>query len=109
MPYCDEKQIIFLHVPKTGGITIKRLFRIYKLDDPDPAIRPSLRHLTCALLCQQIGNEKYEQYYKFAFVRNPWSRVVSDYFWRQQLPKMRPVLPFPEFVGNAQKLVLGDI
>jgi hypothetical protein len=75
------------------------------LDDPDPGIRPSLQHLTCELLRQQIGSEKYDRYYKFAFVRNSWARVVSDYFWRQQLPKKRPILPFEEFVGNAQKLV----
>lgn len=106
MPYCDDKQVIFLHVPKTGGTTIKRLFGIDQLDDPDPGIRPSLQHLTCELLRQQIGSEKYDGYYKFAFVRNPWARIVSDYFWRQQLPKKRPVLPFAEFVGNAQKLVL---
>lgn len=106
MPYCDEKQVIFLHVPKTGGTTIKRLFGINQLDDPNPAIRPSLQHLTCSLLRQQMGDEKYETYYKFAFVRNPWARVVSDYFWRQQLPRKRPVLPFRDFVGNAQKLVL---
>ncbi|RLA47156.1 MAG: hypothetical protein DRR42_17805 [Gammaproteobacteria bacterium] len=106
MPYCDDKQVIFLHVPKTGGTTIKRLFGISQLDDPDPAIRPSLQHLTCELLRQKIGDEKYVQYYKFAFVRNPWARIVSDYFWRQQLPKKRPILPFQEFVANAKKVVL---
>jgi hypothetical protein len=108
MPYCDEKRVIFLHVPKTGGTTIKRLFGISQLDDPDPNIRPSLQHLTCKLLRQQIGSEKYDGYYKFSFVRNPWARIVSDYFWRQQLPKKRPVLPFPEFVRNVQKLVLEN-
>jgi hypothetical protein len=106
MPYSDEKRVIFLHAPKTGGTTIKRLFGINKLDNPDPSIRPSLQHLTCKLLRQRIGNEKYEQYYKFAFVRNPWARVVSDYFWRQQLPKKRSVPSFPEFVSYARNLVL---
>lgn len=108
MPYCEEKQVIFLHVPKTGGTTIKRLFEINLLDNPDPAIRPSLQHLTCKLLRQQIGDDKYDRYYKFAFVRNPWARLVSDYFWRQQLPKIRPILPFSDFVNNAQRLVLEN-
>ena len=105
MPYCDQKRVIFLHIPKTGGTTIKRLFWIDQLDDPDPNIRPSLQHLTCKLLRERIGSDKYDRYYKFAFVRNPWARIVSDYFWRQQLPKKRPVLPFATFVGNAKKLV----
>ena len=105
MPYCDEKRVVFLHVPKTGGTTIKRIFGIDKLNNSDPTIRPSLQHLTCTLLRNEMGAEKYDQYYKFAFVRNPWARIVSDYFWRQQLPKKRPVLPFSEFVLNAQSLV----
>ena len=62
MPYCDEKRVIFLHVPKTGGTTIKRLFGINQLDNPDPTIRPSMQHLTCALLRREIGSEKYEEY-----------------------------------------------
>jgi hypothetical protein len=105
MPYCDEKRVIFLHVPKTGGTTIKRLLGITQLNNTDPSIRHSLQHLTCALLREKMGPDKYDQYYRFAFVRNPWARIVSDYYWRQQLPKKRPVLPFPEFVRNAQNLV----
>jgi hypothetical protein len=105
MPYCDEKRVIFLHIPKTGGTTIKELFGIRQLDDPDPSIVPSPQHLTSRQLRERLGDGKFEAYYKFTFVRNPWARMVSDYFWRQQLPKKRPVLPFAEFVQNAQRIV----
>lgn len=105
MPYCDEKRVIFLHIPKTGGTTIKEMFGIKQLDDPDPTIVPSPQHLTSKQLRERLGDDKFEAYYKFTFVRNPWARMVSDYFWRQQLPKKRPVLPFGEFIRNAQRIV----
>ena len=105
MPYCDEKKIIFLHVPKTGGTTIKRIFDISLFHDSNPATSPSPQHFTCNMLEERIGHQKYSDYYKFAFVRNPWSRILSSYFWRQTLPKERPVLPFEDFIGNVAQIV----
>ena len=107
MPYDDDKRVIFLHVPKTGGTTVKRLFDIRQLDDPDPTIRPSPQHLTGDLLRGRIGEGKYWSYYKFSFVRNPWARLVSSYFWRQQLPKKRPVISFEDFVESARSAVIS--
>jgi len=105
LPYSDEKGIVFLHVPKTGGTAVVRFFNIRSLHDWNPEVRPSPQHLTCEMLRKKIGNKKYEDYYKFAFVRNPWARILSSYFWRQTLPKKRPVLPFPDFVETARQAV----
>ncbi len=105
MPFCDDKKVIFLHVPKTGGTTIKRIFDIQLLHDSNPATNPSPQHLTCKMLREYIGNKKYSDYYKFVFVRNPWARILSSYFWRQTLPKKRPILPFNEFINNVEQVV----
>lgn len=105
MPYCDEKKVIFLHVPKTGGTAIKRLLGINLMNDTDPSVTPSPQHLTCKLLREKLGAEKYDGYFKFTFVRNPWARLVSDYFWRQSLPRKRTVLPFAQFIRHASKVV----
>ena len=105
MPYCDDKKVIFLHIPKTGGTAIKRLLNIRNLDDPNPAIRPSLQHLTCTLLRQKMGNDKYDQFYKFTFIRNPWARMVSEYFWRKGMQNRQSLGTFGEFVAHAHKLV----
>jgi hypothetical protein len=105
MPYCDELEAIFLHVPRTGGTAIKRMFGIHQLDSDDASVVPSPQHLTCELLRLRVGSEKYERYYRFAFVRNPWARLLSTYRWRRRLPKKRAVPPFPEFVRHVQRVV----
>lgn len=105
MPYCDRKKVIFLHVPKTGGKTVREIFDLPLLYNSDPAIKPSPQHLTCQLLRQRIGGYKYDCYYKFVFIRNPWARIVSSYFWRQSLPIKRVVPQFSEFIQNLERVV----
>lgn len=65
----QKDECIFIHIPKTGGVSVKkslfgtrggghRRLRSYKI----------------------IFREKeFSEYFKFAFVRNPWDRVVSAY------------------------------
>lgn len=108
MPYSDELEAIFLHVPRTGGTALKRAFGIRELDTHDPSVVPSPQHLTCELVRLSVGSEKYERYYRFAFVRNPWARILSSYRWRRMLPKKRALPPFPEFVRHAQRVVAQE-
>jgi glycosyltransferase involved in cell wall biosynthesis len=105
LPYNNDKKVIFLHIPKTGGTIIKKLFGINKLDDHNPANIPSPQHLTCTMLREYIGSEKYDTYYKFTFVRNPWARILSHYFWRQKLEEKWASPTFSDFIANVQKIV----
>jgi chondroitin 4-sulfotransferase 11 len=105
MPYNNKLKTIFLHVPKTGGTTINRLLGINQLNSDNPELVPSPQHLTCALLRPMMGPEKYDSFFKFTFVRNPWSRMVSEYFWRQDTPKRRVDMTFPEFTEFAAGIV----
>jgi hypothetical protein len=67
--YPDECQCIYIHIPKTAGTSIvKSLFNA------------TARHVRYVEY-QAADTKKFERYFKFTFVRNPWDRVVSTYFF----------------------------
>ncbi|PSJ17036.1 sulfotransferase family 2 domain-containing protein [Nitrosomonas supralitoralis] len=67
-PY-DDLHCIFIHIPKTAGISVcQALFGCL-----------GGGHLTARTYQVIFGAECYKNYFKFAFVRNPWDRLVSAY------------------------------
>lgn len=66
----DHYRCLFIHVPKTAGTSIcQALFGGITGHD-------SLRRLWLF-----YSPEEFDQYFKFAFVRNPWERLVSAYVY----------------------------
>ena len=88
---------IFVHVPKAAGQSIERFFLalhglswenraplLLRRNDV-PAQGPErLAHLYAPeyVTCGHIGEAEFDRYFKFAFVRNPWDRLVSEYRFR---------------------------
>lgn len=70
----ERHQAIFIHIPKTGGISIKKaLFGL-----------TAGRHISALTFRRVYGPQLFNAFYKFAFVRNPWDRLVSAYFFLQK-------------------------
>ena len=73
----DAKRALFVHVPKTGGMSIETAFRDAC---PDARATDPSRARRHAPLGKIIRVEpQTADYWSFGFVRNPWSRMVSWY------------------------------
>ncbi|MCG6983886.1 MAG: sulfotransferase family protein [Thiocapsa sp.] len=90
-----ELKCIFVHIPKVAGTSIKSLFEGHsasesehdpmpfkpndsKFDPPPPHLRA-----TDHLKFGHVTASQFDTYFKFAFVRNPWDRIVSEYVYRR--------------------------
>lgn len=60
---------IFIHIPKTGGVSIKKaLFG-----------KRGGGHKTATEYKKIFGPNIYQNYFSFAYIRNPYSRLISAY------------------------------
>lgn len=105
-----EHQALFVHIPKCAGQSIEHFFlRSLGLDwarrgelllgpngDPKQG-PPRLAHMTADeyVKLSYLDSEKFQQYFKFSFVRNPWARLVSEYRYQ---PYYVQVYDFKTFV-----------
>jgi len=103
MPYSERFGLVHVAIPKTGTTSVvNALHRLHKLhggaltlikekvDAPfrkrhrldeigDP--RPGRAKHLSAIQLKYILGEAYERSFSFTFVRNPWARTVSRYFF----------------------------
>lgn len=87
----DDKRVLFVHVPKTGGTTVERLFkrsgyamhlRTTMRTHPElfPTLRCSFQHLHAALLRELLDVDAFDLV--FLLVRDPVARFRSEYVMR---------------------------
>jgi hypothetical protein len=72
-----DTKSIFVHIPKTGGKSI--LSGLYGIK-----LHEGFGHAGAGFYQSVFGQRSYMQFFKFAFVRNPWDRLYSGYKFAQQ-------------------------
>lgn len=81
--FCSsDYRCIFVHVPKTGGASINRTIKHYlkpaEVFGPrkiDMGIQP--RRFAWEIKNRWASEQQWNEYFKFAYVRNPWDAIVS--------------------------------
>lgn len=95
MPYYREKNILFIHIPKTGGSVIEDKIKVKYNQSfwcgnpnrnsilPPPYNNVSPQHLSYSLFLKHKErlNMNFDNIKVFSVVRNPYDRIISDLFW----------------------------
>lgn len=68
----DKHRVIFIHVPKCAGTSMESYLKDFEF------YIEGGYHATHREFLQ---NNKYKNYYKFSFVRNPYDKMVSEFKW----------------------------
>lgn len=71
----EKFNFVFVHIQKNAGESISEILR-QSVSDVKPLLN---KHDFARKGKQELGYAKWDKYYKFAFVRNPWDRLVSWY------------------------------
>lgn len=136
---------IFIHVPKCAGQSVETTFLndvglnwetraplLLRYNDMPQLGPPRLAHLIASdyVRCRYVTEEMFNSYFRFAVVRNPWSRTVSLYRhlnfnmpfrrfvaeWLSDQLRQREVAdrywfvrPQTEFVQDKGKTLVNDI
>lgn len=100
---------IFVHIPKTGGTSIEDLIwpERHELSENELWMgfidkyhnkyqTGGLQHLLAKQIRSEIGASTFDSYFKFAFTRNPWDKVVSQFTYMSIREDLR------EFIGMKQ-------
>lgn len=106
-------KFIYIHIPKCAGTSI------YKSLDPgiddinltkhggwDSENNIYRQHATYTQI-KEFYCPNIHDYYTFTFVRNPWSRILSDYFWMQR--ELKVVDSFKNFILQKNNFNIPEL
>ena len=90
MPFIDDYNLLFVHIPKTGGYSIEKKFGIEKTEnncfsyteEKYNNIIFAPQHFTPDLI-EKYYPKRYKHSLKFTIVRNPYSKLISEFFYRK--------------------------
>jgi len=83
-----KHKFIFIHIPKTGGSSIEKSLdkNVPHVGKKNPSYHlqntlPQNKHYNTREYIDALDKKIFDEYFKFSFVRNPWSIEVSRFEW----------------------------
>jgi Sulfotransferase family len=73
-----QYRCIFIHIPKTAGKSITSFFGMKWQN-----------HKDLARYAKELDSQIFADYFKFAVVRNPWDRMLSEYNFQRKKNSLR--------------------
>jgi hypothetical protein len=116
-----QHRCIFVHIPRTGGTSLEeviwgwprtpdQLWMGFIDEFHNKYQTGGLQHLLASQIRLEVGPDIFGSYFKFAFVRNPFDRLVSQYHFMRRRPDLRQLIgladdaPFAAYVSRIQKV-----
>lgn len=113
MVWCEKKKLIYVHIPKTGGTSIESYLNLKTKKKGNfekigygvkifKGKKKALQHLTASEIKNLIGEDKFNQMDKFSIVRNPYSKIISEYSHFLHLTG-------PKYHGDDSPLIVNGV
>jgi len=88
--YEEDKKVIFVHIPKAAGKYVSKAL----LGAPNGTGHNRITYY-------MRDEKRFKSYFKFTFVRNPWDRLVSAFFYIKNFnPKSNDRIFFDYYIGQ---------
>ncbi|RKZ44139.1 MAG: hypothetical protein DRR16_03365 [Candidatus Parabeggiatoa sp. nov. 3] len=97
------QKFLFIHIQRTGGSSIRKV-----LTEAFPDTKYFLGSHDHALWAKPHLDSEWPNYYKIAFVRNPWERMFSWYTMITQTQQGKIANWYKEVLGGNSKNKLWE-
>ncbi len=91
----EKHKLIFVHIIKTAGVSIETQ---YGVDTHD--------HRTALQYKTELGEASYKDHFSFTVTRNPWDKMVSQYFYNafNWVPKGSSFKDYIKVFGEGKQI-----
>lgn len=102
-----EKRVIFVAVPKAATDSMRSILNSHFNGIEFLSSQPGEHHMSATQIHEELYNHDeftcWDDYFSFAFVRNPWDREVSLYNYRIKAYDYFSMLPIEKLTRQQQE------